>query len=189
MGQRSQIIILEKNSSTDKIECRKIYHNQWSYGVGFLSNLNDLLKIYKEKLKGINQNDLGSDRLISELKWNLVDYFNMVDFPETKGYSKNEFESKEIHKIEDAFKYCDNNNGYIILYFDGEKLLYDIITGKEDANYEDSISPEGYLKLFYKNDEDLKKYFKTDKAVKEIKETIESLNQAGSFASQEVVIQ
>lgn len=192
MGQRSQIIVLEQDQYTKKVRCTAIYHNQWSYGVGFLNNLHDLLTVYSNTLKKIKKGAKKAyeqDRKMGVLKWHLVDYINLKDFPQTKGYSKNEFDPDKINKIEDAFEYCDNNNGYIILYFKGEKLLYDIISGTEDTGTEKRISPDKYLELFYSNDWDLKNAKFTKSNIKAIKLMVKELNEFDRFNSRRLAIQ
>lgn len=192
MGQRSQIIILEQDRYTKKVRCTAIYHNQWCYGVGFLSTLHELLTTYNDLLKKIKkgkEKGFAQDRKIDNLETHLVQYINLKNFPEIKGYSRNEFEPETINKIEDAFEYCDNNNGYIILYFKNQKLYYDIISGKEDAKKEVRISPEKYFELFYGNDSDLKRTGFTKSNIKKIKKMVKELNDFMRFNSRRIIIE
>jgi len=156
MGQRSQIIVLGK--TTDGIYLESTYHNQWMYGSGFLNMLKDVLFTWDNGVKKLKAKDKWYPWQSSKLLDDTISFCNTKYFPECRGYFETTREIKEQPKsIEEILSSQDNNNGYILLLRDEDKLSYDIISGEEDTDEEERISAKEYLKLFYKNDEELSK--------------------------------
>lgn len=184
MGQRSQIIALEKGARNGKeeISVRAVYHNQWCYGAGFLSMLNDILgawNLAKETSKKEKYFRMPTLR-------DLVHYCNSKDFPHMRGYWEITDEGfKDKKTIQKVFEFCDNNNGFIVLLLDGDKLSYDIVSGTEDAEVNRRISAEKYLQLFYKTDDEMVKA-EIDPA--EMKKILANIAEVKRFNSVEVVL-
>jgi hypothetical protein len=199
MGQRSQIILLSKGQSSyneDKYYLEGVWHNQWHFGIGFLSSLNDLLTTWetaKRKLKQDKSNLM--EYRNTSLANDLIEFVNVVDYPYTRRYSKLEISYEENRKCKDIFdvtsNFCDNNNGYIILLVDGDKLYYDIIGGTENFDDEIRVSAKKYLRTFYPTDEEIKsRRFNIKEArgfnVKEVKGIIENINSFKRFDSTKI---
>lgn len=186
MGQRSQIIVLKKvyncyenelKGKCEKIVVRSVYHNQWQYGAGFLSMLNDILVAWNRAQKWGKKKKFVRMPSIDET----IEYCNAKEFPVIRGYSNITGEGfKDRKTIEDVRKFCDNNNGFIILLFDRDKLSYDIVSGTEDTVVEKRVTARQYLKLFYKNNNELIKA-KIEPA--EIEKIIANIGSAKRFNS------
>ena len=189
MGQRSQIILLKKQEEDKKEKniVLSVWHNQWHYGGSFLSMLSSVLDTWEKGIKKLKKENSFYDWQIEQLIENTIRYCDLKDFPYYRKYSKIlEYGAfKEVKTIEEVFESCDNNNGYIILLLDGDKLSYDIITGYEDAKENISVSAKEYLELFYKTELEVKNAGFTPKEMNEILKTID---KSGQFDSQEIIL-
>jgi len=182
MGQRSQIIVIDK----DKEEGNRIlgiWHNQWMYGVRFVKTTWELLYFWKKAKADLKKT--GYDWQRTTHIHNLIKYVDVLDFPECKRYFNQNNKEKELSKcktVQDVFKnLVDNNNGYIILYFDGNEIAYDIVSGTEDTDEEKRITAKEYLALFYPDDNALKESgFSLNEANQILKE-IEKFKRINSF--------
>ena len=184
MGQRSQIIVLRE--SEGEIVIQAVYHNQWRYGIGFISTLGEILKVWEKGIKKLDKKNRLYDWQLPNLLERAIDYANVIDFPDICGYSEITSEGfNDCKTIGEVFHRCDNNNGFIVLLLNGKKLSYDIITGDEDANDNFSISAEGYLKQFYKDDEILEKRGANPK---EIKSLLKEISEKTRFDSEKIII-
>ncbi len=186
MGQRSQIIILNdggKTKAESNVRVQAVYHNQWHYGVGFLSTLHNILEVWGKGIKKLESKNELYEHTLGRLLENAVDYANVKDFPHTSGYSEITNEGFDKCKtLREVLGQCDNNNGFIVLLLNGKQLSYDIITGNEDAGENKRISAKGYLRLFYKNKEDLKSN------LKEVEKMIADIQAQKRFDSDKIII-
>jgi len=184
MGQRSQIILLRKDEEGIKVQTA--YHNQWRYGIGFLSTLEEILKAWDQGIGKLEKEERLYDWQLGNLAEKVIEYVNVKDFPDVCGYSEIQNERYPKDKtIQELIKHFDNNNGFIILLLDGKKLSYDIITGDEDADENRRIDAEGYLRLFYKTDKEI---VATGLDLEEVNEMIENIKTKERFNSEEIIL-
>jgi hypothetical protein len=186
MGQRSQIIVLEKHyncyanelaGKSEKIFVRAVYHNQWCYGGGFLSMLNDVLGAWNKALKANAKEKYSRMPSVA----NAIEYCNTKTFPDIRGYYDITSEGyKDKKTIKDVFKFCDNNNGFIVLLLDGDKLSYDIVSGTEDTKVNRRVTALQYLRLFYKTDDEI---IRAKMEPAEIDKIVASISEAKRFNS------
>uniref|UniRef100_A0A6H1ZYI4 Gins51 C-terminal domain-containing protein n=1 Tax=viral metagenome TaxID=1070528 RepID=A0A6H1ZYI4_9ZZZZ len=175
MGQRSQLIVIDKDFRGD-FKVVGVWHNQWLYGCRFISALHDILINWKKAIPEVKKNDWQKTKLINDL----IEYVNYKDYPNALRFwnTGNYDENKSVKSV---MRRQDNNNGYMVVVFDGLKVSYDIISGLEDSPEEKSVSAKEYVNFFYtvdelsKNDGDGKGIFKKIKK-------IESFPKIDSFA-------
>jgi hypothetical protein len=191
MGQRSQIIVLrkiekgacdyirgDKFAKRGAISVQSVYHNQWKYGGGFLQMLVDILGAWNLALKTEKKEKYFRMPSIDEV----IQYCNAKEFPNMRGYSDITSEGfKDKKTVEEARKSCNNNNGFIILLVDNDKLSYDIVSGAEDTEVEKRVTAKQYLKLFYKNDDEINKAGITPAYVEKIIANIDAAERFNSF--------
>ena len=184
MGQRSQIIVLEKRvrNGKEEISIRAVYHNQWCYGAGFLSMLSDVLNAWDLALKTKKKEEYFRMPTLRDT----INYCNSKEFPHLRGYYDITDEGfKDKKTIRKVFEFCDNNNGFIVLLLNGDKLSYDIVSGTEDTEKNGSITAKQYLSLFYKTDDEM-----IDAKIEpaEMEKILANISEAKRFNSFEIVL-
>jgi len=195
MGQRSQIVLIAPrvfyNEGNGNNNSGKVYisHNQWRYGENAIIVLADFIKKLNYLIKECKENDWQKPAyLINRLDDNAnlcIRYAenHRLDWQMSQSHRFDDnteaFQDYKDDTLEFLKHKTDNNNGWFFIRLNSRlEVSFGILNGNEDCNVIKSRTPQEYLKLSEKsNDEEFKqilkeslKYLKQFKQIEPLKE-------------------